>query len=89
MKPDSTGAASDSPSAVGSVTETRVNPAIALMTFIGLLYALPFLSLPSNIIGLVIIGIGVYQAWVLNKRAVLSIAGPFQVGGTALAPPIA
>jgi len=37
----------------------------------------------SNIIGLIIIGIAVFEAWKLNRRVVLNIAGPFRVGGGA------
>jgi hypothetical protein len=59
----------------------------ALFLLIGLLYALPFLGGASNIIGIVIIGIGVYEAWALNRRATLAITGPYQVGGGAPAQP--
>jgi hypothetical protein len=38
--------------------------------------AAPFLAGLQNIIGLVIIGIGVYQAWKLNRRVPLVITGP-------------
>ena len=37
----------------------------------------------SNIIGLIIIGIAVFEAWKLNRRVVLNIAGPFRVAGGA------
>lgn len=51
-----------------------------LLTMIGLLYALPFLAGLRNILGLVIIGIGLYEAWKLNKPESLSVTGPYQVG---------
>lgn len=35
----------------------------------------------SNIIGLLIIGIAVFEAWRLNRRVALTIAGPFPVSG--------
>jgi hypothetical protein len=38
--------------------------------------AAPFLAGFENIIGLVIIGIGLYEAWKLNKRTELAISGP-------------
>jgi len=43
--------------------------------------AAPFLIGVKNIIGLLIIGFGVYQAWAMNKKAVLDIQGPFEVKG--------
>jgi hypothetical protein len=41
----------------------------------------PLLAGASNIIGLLIIGIAVFEAWKLNKRVQLDITGPFRVGG--------
>jgi hypothetical protein len=38
--------------------------------------AAPFLAGFENIIGLVIIGIGLYEAWKLNRRTELTISGP-------------
>jgi hypothetical protein len=46
--------------------------------------ALPFLMGFQNIMGLVIIGIGLYEAWKINKRVVVEITGPYRVGA---APP--
>jgi ribosomal protein S27E len=37
----------------------------------------------SNIIGLLIIGIAVFEAWKLNRRVVLQITGPYRVSGGA------
>jgi hypothetical protein len=37
----------------------------------------------SNIIGLIIIGIAVFEAWKLNRRVALTITGPFRVAGRA------
>ena len=34
----------------------------------------------SNIIGLLIIGIAVFEAWKLNRRVVLNITGPYRLG---------
>lgn len=51
-----------------------------LLAMIGLLYALPFLAGFQNVLGLVIIGIGLYEAWKLNKPESLSVTGPYQVG---------
>ncbi|HKW11362.1 MAG TPA: hypothetical protein VJO33_13350 [Gemmatimonadaceae bacterium] len=37
----------------------------------------------SNIIGLLIIGIAVFEAWKLNRKATLNVSGPYRVGGGA------
>ena len=42
----------------------------------GIAFAMPFLSGASNIIGILIIGIALYEAWKLNKR--VPVTGPFQ-----------
>jgi len=48
--------------------------------------ALPILAGISNIIGLFIIGIALYEAWRLNKAVALRITGPYQVGTPPPAP---
>jgi len=42
--------------------------------------AIPFLAGFENVIGLVIIFFALWQAWSMNKRSVLEITGPFEVG---------
>jgi hypothetical protein len=47
-------------------------------------YALPFLVVYASrggygVIGLVIIGIGLWQAWSMNRKTTLQIAGPFSL----------
>ena len=44
---------------------------------------IPIFSGFSNLIGLLIIGIAVFEAWKLNKRVVLAITGPYRVAGGA------
>ena len=66
-------------SAAGAEVPGPENPVRLLLLGIGLIYALPFLAGFENVIGLLIIAIGLYEAWKLNKRAELSIAGPFKV----------
>jgi hypothetical protein len=41
--------------------------------------AAPFLAGAQNLFGLVIIGIGMYEAWKLNKRVPLVISGPHAI----------
>jgi hypothetical protein len=46
--------------------------------------AVPFLGGAQNLIGLLIIGFALYEAWKINKRLPVQVAGPFR-----LAPPTA
>ncbi len=39
-------------------------------------FAAPFLAGVENIMGLIIIAIGMYEAWKLNRRVELVITGP-------------
>jgi hypothetical protein len=50
---------------------------LALLAFAAIL---PFLAGLESIVGLMIIGIALWQAWSLNKKKVLGITGPFRVG---------
>jgi hypothetical protein len=50
-------------------------------------FAAPFLMGFENIIGILIIGFAVYQAWTMNTRRVLDIKGPFRVAPRAEATP--
>ena len=51
---------------------------VGLIVFALLVLALPFLAGFQNILGLFIIGIGLYEAWKINKRVPLAVSGPFQ-----------
>jgi hypothetical protein len=42
----------------------------------------PFLSLPQNLIGVLIIAFGVYEAWKINKRQDVTVVGPFALNTT-------
>lgn len=42
--------------------------------------ALPFLAGAQNLMGIVIIGIGLYEAWKVNRAPPFSMSGPFAVG---------
>ena len=55
---------------------------IGIVLLLVIAAAAPFLAGFENIIGLIIIGIGVYEAWKLNKRQVLTITGPHSVSRT-------
>ena len=49
---------------------------VFVLVFVNLIF-----SLPKNLIGIIIIGIALYEAWKINKRPVINITGPYQVGG--------
>jgi hypothetical protein len=54
---------------------------LAVGLIFGLAFAAPFMSGASNIMGIIIIGIGLYEAWKINRRIPLS--GPFRFGAAA------
>lgn len=70
--------------------------AIALVLLVLLLLATPFLAGFQNIIGLLIIGFALWEAWKSNRRVPLAIAGPFALApagaaaatGDAVVPPL-
>jgi len=47
--------------------------------------AIPFLGGFENIIGLLIIGFALYEAWKINRRTPLQISGPYRIGDVAAA----
>jgi hypothetical protein len=53
---------------------------LGLIILLAVAYAAPFLAGAQNIIGLVIIFLGLLQAWRMNKKVHLQINGPFRVG---------
>lgn len=61
-----------------------------LLVLAGLIVALPILAnvldMPSGILGLIILFVGLHQAWRMNKRVELVFNGPFQVGAGAQTP---
>ncbi len=53
-----------------------------------LAYAIPILALFSGggIIGLIIIGVALYEAWRMNKRPQIQITGPYELAQEGLPP---
>jgi hypothetical protein len=78
-EPTTTGKAAEAPRPVG-LGRSLLGVGVAVAFLLALAFAAPFLGGFQNIMGIVIIGIGVYEAWKLNKRQVLEIKGPHQVG---------
>jgi hypothetical protein len=66
----------------GSPTDASSEPPpfggflVAVVVIFAVACAAPFLGGFENIIGIVIIGIGLYEAWKINKRTELTITGP-------------
>lgn len=49
-------------------------------------FLLPFLAGIQNIIGILIIGFALYEAWQMNKRQTIQFSGPYQVARSAKEP---
>jgi hypothetical protein len=64
-----------------SADEVKANA----LTLLGLAVAAPFLAGFENVIGLLIIGFALYQAWQMNRQAPMTINGPYAVGRGAVA----
>jgi hypothetical protein len=61
-----------------------INPFVALGLLFLLAAAAPFLAGLDNIIGILIIGFALWEAWKMNRRVPMQIEGPFRL---AAAPP--
>lgn len=61
--------------------------AVAFVFLLGFLYALPFLAGIENVIGILIIGFALYEAWKLNRRTDLIVTGPHQVAPSGAGAP--
>jgi hypothetical protein len=53
---------------------------LGVLTIFGIAAALPFLAGFENILGLLIIAFGLWEAWKLNKRPAFEILGPLTIG---------
>jgi hypothetical protein len=59
--------------------------AIGVALLFAIACAAPFLAGMQNIMGIIILGIGVYEAWKLNKKVPIEITGPHPVVRAAAA----
>lgn len=57
----------------------------AVGMLLALSLALPFLAGFDNVMGLVLIAIGLYEAWKVNRLTPFSVTGPYQVGAARAA----
>ena len=62
----------------GPPTAGRFFKALGMLFLLSL--TLPFLAGAKNAVGIVIIAIGLYEAWKMNRGAPYSVAGPFLAG---------
>lgn len=53
----------------------------------GFALVVPMLGGLDNLIGLIIIGIGLYEAWKINKRSDPAVSGPYRLGERSAAEP--
>jgi hypothetical protein len=80
-------AAAETSGDVALEEELTAGQAVAALALFSLfVLAIPFLGGFQNILGILIIGFGLYQAWKINQHQPLLIEGPFQVGKTAPPP---
>ena len=59
---------------------------LAWALLIGIAYVAPFLAGVKNILGLLIIGIGLYEAWKYTRAAPLVVRGPLEPEAPPIAP---
>ena len=73
------GAADKAPVASEQPPATAGGIVIALALFGAIVLASPFLAGFENIIGWLIIGFALYEAWKVNRRVHVEVAGPFAI----------
>jgi hypothetical protein len=77
---DPAGTGTSAPAAEAAEPPTVGGFLVAIATLFALTLALPFLAGFDNLMGLVIIAIGLYEAWKVNRAPALSVTGPYTVG---------
>lgn len=56
---------------------------VALVAVVAIAFAAPFLMGFENVIGIVIIAIGLYEAWKINRKPDRTVTGPFRIEDAA------
>jgi len=81
------GDAAVTPAAGSSANDAQPTPpptfavfAFSVLFLLAIACVAPFLAGFENVIGVVIIGIGLYEAWKLNRKTEISITGPHILG---------
>jgi hypothetical protein len=71
--------------AATATTRSKIGPVgflVGIVVLLGVLYLTPFLAGLQNLLGVLIIGFALYEAWKLNRRAELKVSGPHRVSMT-------
>ena len=76
--PESSASSEKAPSRLKSLP-APLRFAAAMVMLVGIALALPILAGASNLIGILIIAFGVWQAWVLNRRLTIKVTGPHPI----------
>lgn len=76
-------------SAAGSSALASAPVAVRLLVAVVSALSLPFAMGFENVIGILIIGFGLYQAWTITKRVEIGVAGPFSLSSAPAATPSA
>lgn len=88
--PGSTAAGKAAPAAKKAASEPKPSLGMALLAVLfvfAISAAAPFMAGASNIIGMLIILFGLWEAWKINKRVALTVNGPFSVAPSSAGPP--
>jgi hypothetical protein len=73
-------------STAGTSRDSKMGPlgfVIGIVVLLAVLYATPFLAGIENLIGVLIIGFALYEAWKLNRRKELRVSGPHLVSSAS------
>ncbi len=77
--------ATTTPEPAAQSSKSKIGPlgfVVGAVVLIAVLYATPFLAGVQNLLSILIIGIALYEAWKLNRRAELKVSGPHRVSMT-------
>jgi len=87
IKQPPAGAVSDSTSSATSSSESRTTGSVpgAILALFAFALLAPITTAADNPIGLLIIAIGLWEAWRRTRRVEMLVAGPFEVGPAASA----
>ena len=84
-KPGETATPAAQEQAADEAPPTAKGALAAIAILIGLVLALPFLAGVENIMGVIIIGIGLYEAWKFNRKGQVNITGPHAIAAAQTA----
>jgi hypothetical protein len=80
-------ATAGAPATASSPLPVPLAAALAVLLVFAIAFAAPFLGGFSNVMGIIIIAIALYEAWKINRKAPFALSGPFRLATPA--PPTA